>query len=481
MYFYDTFPYEKMYSFDTFSYEKMSRSSILWIMEREILNQLIQWKNRSARKPLILKGARQVGKTYILKKFGEQEFQHCHYFNFEKDPKLAEAFQTDLDPKRILLDLSFQKKMKIQIDKDFIIFDEIQHCPQAITSLKYFNEEFPESFICSAGSLLGIHLGPVSFPVGKVEHLAMYPMTFLEFLKALGDELSVDLLSAISWDTQIPLLAHDHLWLRLKQYFIVGGLPEVVEIFRNHQDDLYVAFESSRKKQADLIEDYLSDIAKHSGKINAMHINRIWRSVPEQLGMTHDGSAHKFKFRGVVPGIDRFSKLADAIDWLEAAGLLIKAHITHLSQFPLKSHVEENTFKLFMFDIGILGAMMDLLPSMILEYDYGTYKGYFAENYVAQSFDAAQPGSIFSWCEKTAEVEFIRQVEDTIVPIEVKSGWVTKSKSLWVYTQKYHPPYRVIMSAHPLRIDHMNQVHHYPLYLASQFPLIRANRVGPSP
>lgn len=440
-------------------------------MEREILDQLIQWKNRSNRKPLIVKGARQVGKTYILKKFGEQEFQRFHYFNFEKDPKLAEAFQADLDPKRILLDLSFQKKIKIQIDKDFIIFDEIQNCPQALTSLKYFNEEFPESYICSAGSLLGIYLGPVSFPVGKVEHLDMHPMTFSEFLKALDDELSVDLLRNISFDAKIPVLAHDHLWQRLKQYFIVGGLPEVVEIFRNHQDDLFVAFENVRKKQADLIEDYLSDIAKHSGKINAMHINRIWRSVPEQLGMTQDGLAQKFKFKGVIPGIDRFSKLADAIDWLEAAGLVIKVHIAHQSKLPLKSFVKENTFKLFMFDVGILGAMMDLLPSMILDYNYGTYKGFFAENYVAQSFEAAHPGPIFSWCEKTAEVEFIRQVEDKIVPIEVKSGWVTKSKSLWVYAQKYHPPYRVIMSAHPLHIDHEHQVHHYPLYLASHFPI----------
>lgn len=440
-------------------------------MERDVLHQLMQWKNRPNRKPLIVKGARQVGKTFILEKFGQQAFPHYHYFNFEKNPKLAKAFQDDLDPKRILLDLSFQKKTKIQIDTDFIIFDEIQHCPQALTSLKYFNEEFPESFICSAGSLLGVYLGPVSFPVGKVEHLEMFPMTFLEFLKALDDVLSVDLLRNISLETQIPILAHDHLWQRLKQYFIVGGLPEVVEIFRNHQDDLFTAFEKVRKKQADLIEDYLSDIAKHSGKVNAMHINRIWHSVAEQLGMTHDGSAKKFKFKGMIPNIDRFGKLADAIDWLEAAGLVLKVHITHQSKFPLKSFVKENTFKLFLFDVGILGAIMGLSPNMILEYDYGTYKGFFAENYVAQSFKAAEPDPLFSWCEKTAEIEFLRQVNDQILPIEVKSGWVTKSKNLWAYSQKYHPPYRVIMSAHPLSIDINNQLHRYPLYLASHFPL----------
>ncbi|MFI5343429.1 MAG: ATP-binding protein [Chlamydiales bacterium] len=440
-------------------------------MEREILHQLIHWKNRLNRKPLIIKGARQVGKTFILQKFGEQEFDRFHYFNFEKDPKLADAFQADLDPKRIIQDLSFHKKIKIELDKDLIIFDEIQNCPQALTSLKYFYEEFPASFICSAGSLLGIYLGPVSFPVGKVEHLPMYPMTFLEFLKALDDELSIDLLQNTSLDTQIPILAHDHLWQLLKHYFIVGGLPEVVEAYKKHQDNLFTAFEQVRKTQANLIEDYLSDIAKHSGKINAMHINRIWRSVSEQLGLAQDGSAQKFKFKGVVPGIDRFSKLANAIDWLEAAGLVIKVHIAHQSKLPLKSFVNENTFKLFLFDVGILGAMMNLSPSTILQYNYGTYKGFFAENYVAQCFEAVHPGPLFSWSEKTAEVEFVRQVEDQIIPIEVKSGWVTKSKSLRAYAQKYHPPFRVILSAHPLSIDQKKQVHHYPLYLASHFPL----------
>lgn len=444
-------------------------------MEREILHQLIRWKNRLDRKPLIIKGARQVGKTYILQKFGEQEFDRFHYFNFEKDPKIAEAFRVDLDPKRIVQDLSFHKKENIQLDKHLIIFDEIQNCPNALTSLKYFQEEFPGSFICSAGSLLGIYLGPVSFPVGKVEHLHMYPMTFLEFLQALEDELSVDLLRNISLDTQIPLLAHDHLWMRLKHYLIVGGLPEVVETYRKHQDNLFVAFEQVRKTQTNLIEDYLSDIAKHSGKINAMHINRIWYSVAEQLGLAQDGSARKFKFKGVVPGIDRFSKLADAIDWLEAAGLVIKVHISHQSKLPLRSFVEENTFKLFLFDVGILGAMMDLSPRTILQYDYGTYKGFFAENYVAQCFEAANAGPLFSWCEKRAEVEFVRQIEDEIIPVEVKAGWVTKSKSLWAYAQKYNPPYRVILSAHPLRIDRENQIHRYPLYLASYLPLLQKN------
>jgi predicted AAA+ superfamily ATPase len=292
----------------------------------------------------------------------------------------------------------------------------------------------------------------------------MYPMTFNEFLKALNDELSLELLANISPTTHISKIAHEHLWNRLKTYFITGGLPEVVDIYRRHQDDEFVAYQNVRNKQEDLIRDYFADIAKHSGKVNAMHINRIWQSVSDQLGMTQDSTAPKFKFKNVIPGIDRFSKLAGAIDWLEAAGLIIKVHITHLSQLPLKSFVKDNTFKLFMFDIGILGAMMKLPPSVILGYDYGTYKGYFAENYVAQVFESMNLGPLFSWVGKSAEIEFLRQLEDKIIPIEVKSGWVTKSKSLMVYNQKYHPEYTVIVSANPLKVDDKSRVHRYPLY-----------------
>lgn len=440
-------------------------------MEREIIKQLAHWKNKKARKPLILKGARQVGKTFILKKFGEQEFADAHTFNFEKDSKLTEIFEEDLDPIRIVRDLSLRQQKKIDITKDLIIFDEIQYSPKALTSLKYFQEDLPDCYVCAAGSLLGIYLAPVSFPVGKVEHLSMYPMTFMEFLKALNDELSVEILESIKPTSHISALAHEHLWKRLKTYFITGGLPEVVDIYRREQNDEFAAFQNVRNKQDDLIKDYFADIAKHSGKVNAMHINRIWQSVPDQLGMTHDGSAPKFKFKDVILGIDRFSKFAGPIDWLEAAGLIIKVHIAHLSQLPLKSFVKENTFKLFMFDVGILGAMMKLSPATILEYDYGNYKGFFAENYIAQVFEAMNHGPLFSWSEKSAEIEFLRQVENKIIPIEVKSGWVTKSKSLAVYDQKYHPEYRVIASANPLKLNLTRHLHYYPLYAMPQlFP-----------
>jgi predicted AAA+ superfamily ATPase len=441
------------------------------LMERLALQKLRDWKGNPKRKPLVVKGARQVGKTYLLHTFGSQDFETYHYFNFEKEPGLARIFEADLNPVRIIQEFSLARLKKIDVTKDLIIFDEIQACPKVLTSLKYFCEDLPGSFICCAGSLLGIYLGPVSYPVGKVEYLPMYPMSFIEFLMAIGAELYVDLLNNLKADSKIPAIAHDYLWNCLKHYFIVGGLPEPVQIYRDHRDDLFAAFEKVRSKQSDLIEDYFADIAKHSGKVNAMHINRIWRSVPEQLGLSQDNSAKKYKFKGIIRGIDRFSKLSDAIDWLESADLVIKVHIAHQGMLPLKSYVKENTFKLFMFDVGILGALSGLAPTSILDYNYGSYKGYFAENFVAQAFAFAAAGELFSWCQAKAEIEFLRQIDGSLIPIEVKSGWVTQAKSLRVYANKYQPIYRVIMSGKPLTVDNDNRVHNYPLYLASQFPL----------
>jgi len=439
-------------------------------MKRLALQKLYQWRENPSRKPLIVKGARQVGKTYLLKEFGSQAFSTMHYFNFEKEPKLASAFEQDLDPKRILQALSFHLQKPIDYQKDLIIFDEIQACPNALTSLKYFCEDLPGSHICCAGSLLGIYLGPVSFPVGKVEYVHLYPMTFIEFLMALGDDLLVELLTHFTVTSEIPSLAHDRLWERLKHYFIVGGLPEPVALYCDHKEDLFTGFQRVRQKQRDLIEDYFGDMAKHSGKINSMHINRIWHSIPEQLGRSQDGSAKKFKFKNVIPGIDRFDKLAGAIDWLESAELIIKVNIVNHAGLPLKSYSSDNAFKLFMFDIGILGALTDLNPTTILDYEYGSYKGFFAENYVAQAFQSAGVDQFFSWTEKTAEVEFLRQLDGHIIPIEVKSGWVTQAKSLQVFTAKYLPPYRVIFSAKPLAINLKSKLHYYPLYLASILP-----------
>ena len=440
-------------------------------MERLSLKSLQNWKQHKLRKPLILKGVRQVGKTHLLKVFGEQHFPQCHTVNFEKDPKLAEIFASNLDPQRIIDALSFHLDRTIDTQKDLLIFDEIQECPKALTSLKYFNEEMPELALCAAGSLLGIHLNSGSYPVGKTNTLHLFPMSFEEFLMAVGDKRSVDYLRAIRSDTSIPEVVHSHLWQQLKNYFVVGGLPEPVAIYCNHHDDPYTAFQLVREKQAELIKNYYADMAKHAGKTNAMHLDRLWRAVPAQLALTQDGTASRFKFKDIVPGIDRYSRLVSALDWLEGAGLIMKTHIVHKARIPLSAYTKESTFKLYLFDVGILGAMSGLTPKAILDYQYGTYKGYFAENYVAQALSYAGVDRLYSWQERSSEIEFLRDIDNQLCPIEVKPGWSTQAKSLRVYAEKYHPPYRTIMSANNLSIDKENGVHRYPLYLADRFPL----------
>lgn len=440
-------------------------------MERQIYAQLIDWKEKKDRKPLILKGARQVGKTYILKEFSRQNFKNVHYLNFEEDELLNRIFERDLKPGRIIQEISFHLDSSIDFDHDILIMDEIQHCPKALTSLKYFNESMPRFAICSAGSLLGIRLAPSSFPVGKVEYLEMFPMCFKEFLKACREEKILNYLAAMDYALPLPDIIHIKLWDLFKIYLIVGGMPEVINTFRSTQKDLYTTLQEVRKKQKDLIQTFLADIAKYSGKINSMHIERILTNIPSQLAREQDGSASKFKFRGVVPGVSGYSRLAGAMDWLVATGLIHKVHIAMRAELPFAAFIKENRFKLFMFDVGLLNAMADLPAKAILEYSFGTYKGYIAENFVAQELICKGLGPLFSWQENKSEIEFIIESEGRILPVEVKSGWVTQAKSLKVFAEKYHPEFRTIMSAKNLTIDPANKVHNYPVYLASHFPV----------
>jgi len=440
-------------------------------MKRILLKQLIDWKDRDGRKPLMLRGARQVGKTYLLEHFGKNHFPQFHRINFEKKPKACQFFEIDLDPIRIIKELSIYLGVDINIKKDLLIFDEIQACPKAITSLKYFCEDLPELALCSAGSLLGIHLANTSWPVGKIELEYLNPMSFEEFLLALGDERYLDYLSKFTKKSLTAEPIHHHLWEQLKLYYVTGGLPEVISTYLKYHDRPSLAFEEVRKKQHELIVYYYADMAKHAGKVNAMHIERIWSSIPIQLARNIDGSSSKFQFKGVVPGVRRYQQLVGPIDWLEAAGLIIKVAIANSGLPPTKAYTEENKFKLMIFDIGILGALSDLSPSFILAQDYGSYKGYFAENFVAQEFQTKGIRQLYSWHEGHAEVEFLREIQGKIIPIEVKSGSVTRAKSLQSFSQKYHPPYKLIISGKPFAIDDKRQTHYYPLYMASRIPI----------
>lgn len=433
-------------------------------MKRSFINLLSSWKNRPDRKPLIIRGARQTGKTYILNEFGRDYFPHFHYFNFEKDGSLANLFEYDLDPKRIIKELNFRLNHAIDLTQDLVIFDEIQACPRALSSLKYFNEDLPELAVCSAGSLLGIHLNESSFPVGKVDMLYMHPMSFEEFLIANGDERYVEIIRQ-SPITAMPETFHSYLWSQLKIYFVIGGLPEVVKIYLRNKDDAFKALQAARKKQEELVIAYHADMAKHSGKANAMHLERLWSAIPNQLAQSQDGSANKFKFKDVVPGISRYDRLATAIDWLQAAGLIIKIPISRSGHLPFSAYVKENTFKLFCFDVGILGAISDLSPKVILDYDYGSYKGYFAENFVAQELLLTK-NKLYCWEEGESEIELLLEEKGMVIPVEVKSGFSTKAKSLQSFKEKYHPPYQVILSAKNYFHDKNRNTYFCPLYLS---------------
>jgi predicted AAA+ superfamily ATPase len=293
----------------------------------------------------------------------------------------------------------------------------------------------------------------------------LYPMNFDEFLLAIGREKLHEFILGYRFETPIPESIHHALWECLKHYFVVGGMPAVVNAYVEDQDRPYTAFDKVREKQNDLITAYQADIAKHAGKVNAMHIDRVWREVPAQLARAQEGSVQKFKFKGVLPGIDRYQRMADTIDWLCAAELVVKVPILETARLPFPAYVKDSRFKLYMNDVGLLGAMSQLPVKVILDQDYRSYKGYFAENYVAQALLCAGNESLYSWGEGRSEVGFLTIDGGSIIPIEVKSGKVTKAQSLAAFSAKYQPPYRVILSAKSLSVSE-GLTRYYPLYLA---------------
>lgn len=433
-------------------------------MRRRITKALSLWKNEKPRKPLILRGARQVGKTYTLQEFGKADFPHHHYINFERDERLSALFEKDLAPARILGELQFYLNTAIDQTHDLVIFDEIQQCPRALTALKYFCEQMPELAVCAAGSLLGVDLTGVSFPVGKVTFLDLAPMSFTEFLTGIEQTRLAELLETHEVLTPFPKIAHEQLWEMWKHYLIVGGLPEAVKTYRDKQTNAYEAMQAVRTVQRDLLETYMADIAKHSGKTNALHIQRLWRNVTQQLARAQDGSAPKFRFKDAVPGIRSYEQLASALDWLEKARLVLRTAIIERAEMPLAGFASENRFKLYFFDVGLLGAISDIKPAQMLQYDYGSYKGYVAENYVAQELRAAGVGALYCWEGRTSEIEFLLETTGGVIPIEVKSGLVTQLKSLKVFETRYQPRHSLVLSAK--NVERRGSRLYLPLYVA---------------
>ncbi len=416
----------------------------------------------------MLQGVRQVGKSHLLENFGKKEFKDYHVFNFESDSRLNTIFDQDLSPERIVFELSIHVGRKIDAGSDLVIFDEIQECPRAITSLKYFCEQFPQLALCCAGSLLGVKLSTESFPVGKVEFLDLHPLCFEEFLLALDDKILLELIPSALETGNLPDIAHRKLWERLREYFVTGGMPQVVSSYISMQEDRAEAMRQARVLQKGIIEGYYKDFAKHSGKTNSIHIVSVFENVPMQLAKNIEGSVKRYRFRDVIERKRSFIELQGPIDWLEKAGLLMKVEICNKSELPLEAFCRDNFFKLLIFDIGLLGCMLDLSPETILQQNYGITKGYFAENYVAQEFVAAGQKRLYSWAERNSEIEFLRVIDGKIVPIEVKAGTRTQAKSLKQFLFKYAPEMAIKLTANPLKINENEVIQNIPLYLAGR-------------
>jgi predicted AAA+ superfamily ATPase len=356
----------------------------------------------------------------------------------------------------------------IDIEKDVVIFDEIQDCPRALTSLKYFCEDMSELALVCAGSLLGVVHSDSAFPVGKVSFLNLYPMSFHEFLIALGDTKGLKYITEITKKDKIPLIVHNHLMDILKEYFIVGGMPEVVSLYMQNRENKNSAFEKVRAKQNELITAYMGDFSKYSGKVRSSEIASLFEAIPAQLAKENK----KFISSKVISG-GRFSRLRSSIDWLTGAGLVIKVKIANSGELPFSAFTMENRFKLYLLDVGLLGALGGLSPKVIYLQNnlFATFKGAFCENFVAQEFLYTDSGSLYSWAGNTSELEFIKEIDGDVYPIEVKAGLSGKLKSLNIFSQKYNSLYRTRFSARNLEINDSSRMHSYPLYLTFKFPL----------
>lgn len=425
-------------------------------MKRLIYNELIKWKESNNRKPLILKGVRQCGKTWILKEFGKNNYEDIAYFNFEGNEALQERFAQDLDTKRIIEELSVLNNKLIKPEKTLIIFDEIQFCNKALTSLKYFYENSPQYHIVCAGSLLGILLSkPLSFPVGKVDFLDLKPMNFKEFLLANNEEILIDYLEKNTG--KVSAIFENKLINYLKNFYIVGGMPEVVEKWIETKD-----IEQIEKIQDSILNSYELDFAKHAPVSDSPKLSLIWDYIPRELSKENS----KFVYGHVKQGA-RAKDLEDALQWLISAGMCHMVNKIEKPNMPLSSYINMSNFKIYMCDVGLLRRKAKVDASIILSDNkeiYKEFKGAMAENFVLLELMGLNNDKLYYWTSgNTAEVDFIWQLKEKIIPFEVKSGSNLNSRSLSVYREKYNPEISVKTSIK--NIDIQDGIINIPLYL----------------
>ena len=434
-------------------------------MKRDIYAHLITWKNSSRRKPLILRGARQTGKTYILQKFGQQEFDDFFYFNFEESSRLDSLFSQSLDPEKIIFNLSLLSKKKILPGRHLLIFDEIQVSNNALNSLKYFQEKAPEYSIASAGSLLGVKLSsPKSFPVGKVNFLDLLPMTFYEFLDGMGETGLREYLEDLDQIEPLPEAFHQQLIDLLRRYYFCGGMPEAVRCLAEEN-----SLEDVRQVHREIITSYTLDFAKHAKTADIPKLSHIWDCIVSQLARENK----KFMFSAIRKSA-RARDYENAVIWLEDAGLILRAFCVNTPKRPLQTSRLKNIFKIYALDVGILGAMANLDAEILVngEQLFNEFSGAFTENYAAQQLRAVSGPNLQYWKNKNgkAEVDFLFEAKGGICPLEVKAGVNLKSKSLHFFDNKYNSPLLFRTSLHNLRKDGI--LCNIPLYYLDSLPKI---------
>ncbi len=410
------------------------------MMKRILTDKLLIWKNDRARKPLVIKGVRQCGKTFLLKEFGKSRYDDCAYFNFEGNEVLQRVFERDLNPERIVTELSVIRKKTITPENTLLIFDEIQFCNRALTSLKYFCEDAPGYHIAAAGSLLGLALSkPLSFPVGKVDFYQLYPMNFYEFLLVNGEDLLCDRLKNLPITEPIPTALAIRLEDHLKNYYICGGMPEATESWVAEKD-----IEKLEAILQKILDSYEMDFAKHAPANEFPKLSAIWHSIPAQLARENG----KFIFNRVKKGA-RAKDLEDALEWLLGAGMVYKVAKIEKPFMPMSAYADSSYFKLYMADVGLLRVMSKLPAAAFIEKSgiFTEFKGVVAENFVLCELVNKNGDTPYYWkSENSAEVDFVVQSGTDIVPIEVKSAENTKARSLAEYAKKYSPKRTIIAS-----------------------------------
>lgn len=432
-------------------------------MERLIMNKLLKWKGSPYRKPLILKGVRQVGKTWILKEFGRRYYKNVAYFNFDENSEYRQFFKTTKDVDRILQNLMLASSQKILPESTFIIFDEVQDCPEVINSMKYFCENAPQYHIACAGSLLGIALAkPSSFPVGKVNFMQINPMTFTEFLLANGDENLAEYMKTVDTLEPIPDAFFNPLYEKLKMYYVTGGMPESVKMWTEARD-----VDAMQEVLSGIIGAYERDFAKHPNVSEFPKISMIWNSLPSQLSRENK----KFIYKVVKEGA-RAREYEDALQWLVDARLVYKIYRSTAPGLPMSAYDDISAFKIYMVDVGLLRRLAQLSPTAFGEGNrlFTEFKGALTENFVLQTLVTQYEVTPRYWTKTNPpyEVDFLIQRENDIFPVEVKSESNTASRSLKKYKELFSDKVRlrIRFSLNNLKLD--DDMLNIPLFMADQ-------------